>query len=237
MPAKRQLYQRSPVDFYGGPAAPGMRYSGYQTSRSRKGNGKYRAVNTGELKFHDIAVDDASIAQLGIIQNAGTINIIPQGTTDITRIGRKVTIKSISWRYQLEIPANATAGLTDTVRMIMYLDKQCNKATASSTDILETDDYQSFRNLTNTGRFQILHDETYTLTPPSAAGNGTANDNAGVQVNVAWYKKCNITIEWTGTTGVINTCTSNNLCVMTVAKTGAIMALESNVRLRFSDGK
>ena len=48
------------------------------------------------------------------------------------------------------------------------------------TDILESDDYQSFNNLANKGRFVTLMDRTYELNSNGAAGDGTSNDTLGM---------------------------------------------------------
>ncbi len=202
--------------------------------------GRYRSVGyvgaTGELKFHDIAVDDASIAVNGVIQNTGSINLIPQGVTEVQRVGRKCVIRSINWRYNLQIAAQANLTSDETIRMIMYVDKQANGATATVTGILETDDYQSFRNLANSGRFNILYDKTHSLNASAGGGDGTANDAAPMNINRAFYKKCSIPLEFDSTTGAITEIRSNNIGILTVSKNGTVAVLDSRIRLRFSDG-
>ncbi len=194
------------------------------------------ANRPGELKFFDLDVDDAVIVVDGQIQTAtGSINTIAQGVTEVTRVGRKCRIKSILWRYNLELVQGATVGLSETVRCIVYQDTQCNGATAAVTDILESDNYQSFNNLANSGRFRILYDKTHVLNPSASAGNGTANDVAQHDINRAFYKKCDIPIEFSATTGAITEIRSNNLCILTVSKTGGLAAMDSKIRLRFSD--
>ncbi len=190
----------------------------------------------GELKFHDVDLDDAVITAGG--QITATINIIPQGVTEVQRIGRKCTLKSINWRYQIGLPevdAQADPSDSDTVRVIMYLDKQCNGAAAAVTDIMESADYQSFRNLANSGRFQILVDKCHTLNHITLA-----SDNAGVVSQAimnrdgSFYKKVNIPIEFNSTTGAIGEIRSNNLGVLLLGQSG-IAGFNSKIRLRFSD--
>ncbi len=84
-----------------------------------------RYSNGGELKFHDVDVDDAVISSGGTVQTAGTINVIPQGVTEITRVGRKCTIRSINWRYTVTIPEaveQATPVSPDTLGRYTLLD-------------------------------------------------------------------------------------------------------------------
>ncbi len=214
------------------------RFAGYY--RKSGYYGRYGAGSAKpELKFHDIDVDDAVIAAGATIQNAGTINIIAQDTTESTRVGRKCTIRNINWRYKMRLPATSTQVDTgDTVRMILYLDKQCNGTTAVTTDILETADFQSFNNLANKSRFRILLDRTYPMFAMAGSGRGTTDTLAfGETIKVGtFFKKCSIPIEYdnTATTGALTTIRSNNLGVMLLSESG-LASFSSKFRLRFSD--
>ncbi len=191
-----------------------------------------------ELKFHDVNHDDAVISAGGTI--VPTINIIPQGVTESTRVGRKCTIKSIHWRYRINLAeqdAVATPPAGDSVRVIMYLDKQCNGATATTTGILESNSWQSFRNLANISRFQILYDKLININ-----FNNLASDNAAVVSSTVhdqdyiFNKKCNIPIEYDNSAndGTLTTIRTNNIGTLLLAARGnAIMV--SKIRLRFSD--
>ncbi len=195
-------------------------------------------VAAQELKFHDVDLDDAAIATAGAI--TPTINIIPQGVTEKTRVGRKCTIRAINWRYRMSLPeldAGASPSNGDVVRVVMYLDKQANKATAAVTDLLESANFQSFNSLANKGRFRVLHDKMYDINYMALA-----SDNAGVvsspqvQMSGEFYGKVNIPIEFddSASTGVISTITSNNLGVLLIGATAAA-GFDSKIRLRFSD--
>ncbi len=197
--------------------------------------GRY-AGSAGELKFHDVDLNDAVIAAGAQITDS--INKIAQGVTESTRVGRKCTIKRISWRYRMFLPeqdAVPTPFAGDNVRVIMYQDKQCNGATIVALDLLETDDEHSFYNLANSGRFRILMDKTITLNY-----TGLASDNAGVvsqtrySMEGTFNKACNIPIEFNNTTGAITEIRSNNIGVMLIGVT-AVAVFDSKIRLRFSD--
>ncbi len=188
----------------------------------------------GELKFHDVDLDDAVIAQN--IQITPSINLIAQGVTESTRVGRKCTVKSINWHYNLMLPNVGNVGAADVVRVVLYVDKQCNGATATATGIFESDDYQSFRNLANSGRFQVLMDRTHAIGRKSAAGNGTANDAPSEEFQYSFYKRCNIPLEFDNTTGAITEIRSNNIGVALISKSGVESGFFSKFRLRFSDG-
>lgn len=221
-----------------GPFGGGGYYKAGPAIKKKKYTPRTRVAGVGELKYHDVDVNDASIASNGVIQNTGSINLIPQNTSETGRIGRKCTVKSIMWRYNLELGAQSVVGNAETIRLIVYLDKQANGATASVSGnggILASDNYQAFNNLNNKSRFQILFDKVEVLNPQAAAGDGTTNDAADVELNGSFYKACNIPLEFSDDTGAITELRSNNIGVMTVAKVGTLAALVSKVRLRFSD--
>ncbi len=196
--------------------------------------GRYRGGPGTELKFHDVDLDDAVIDTAGTV--TASVNLIAQGTTESERDGRACTIKRIGWRYKITVPeldAVATPGAPDTVRVIMFLDKQCNGATATVTGILEAANYQSFNNLANKSRFRTLYDRTHQINYMSLA-----SDNAGVvsqgahSVNGSFYKDCNIKLEFDSTTGAITEIRSNNIGVLLISAAG-VAAFDSKIRLRF----
>ncbi len=217
----------------------------YRISARRKGYGRtsgyYGRYGQGphaELKFHDLDIDDATVAGPGTIAEDSCV-VIAQGTTESTRLGRKITIKSINWRFQITLGTTATAANTsDTVRVILYLDKQTNGAAAGVTDILETDNFQSFNNLANKSRFRTLMDRTYDLVIPSGSGRGSTDtlSYGDVTMHDAFFKKCNIPIEYdnTATDGSIATQRSNNIGVLLISQSG-LTNFDSSMRLRFSD--
>lgn len=193
-------------------------------------------VNNGpqlELKFHDVDLNDATIA--AGVNVTPSINLIAQGTGESQRIGRKVTIKQIGWRFQLLLPGQADITTsTETVRVIMYLDKQANKLTAAATDILETANFQSFNNLSNRKRFRTLMDRVYTLNTGVGAGDGTANDTGPTAIDDTFFKKVNIPLEFNAAAGALSEITSNNIGVLLIGLNGTA-AFDSKIRLRYTD--
>ncbi len=192
-----------------------------------------RFAKGGELKFFDLDLDDAVIAAAGGLTDS--INKIAQGTTEVTRIGRKCTIRSINWRFAVLLPESVlSSSATDTVRVIMYLDKQANGATAAITDILETADFQSFNNLSNKSRFRTLMDRSYDLTAAAGGGDGTTEDYGATLITDTFFKKVNLPIEFDSTAGAITEIKSNNLGVLMLSRNGKA-GFASKIRLRFSD--
>ncbi len=191
---------------------------------------------SGELKFHDVQLVDAVVATGGVV--TATVNVIPQGVTEITRVGRKCTLRSFNWRYRCTMPevdAVATPAEGDGLRVILYQDKQTNGATAAVTDILETADMHSFRNLANTGRFNILMDKVHRLNYLTLASDTDAVvSSADVTREYTFFKKLNMPIEFNGTNGTIGEIRSNNIGVLLVSDIGSI-GFDSRIRIRFSD--
>ncbi len=197
--------------------------------------GRYAGRNA-ELKFHDVDLDDAVVAVAGAV--VPTAIIIPQGVTESQRVGRKCTIRSINWRYQLTLPeqdAVASPAASDSIRMIVFIDKQANGATATATDILESDSWKSFRNLANSGRFTILMDKVHNLNYPTLASDGAGVvSSASYTEDHMFYKTCNIPIEYSSTTGAIGEIRSNNISIFTMSSNG-VCGFSSKWRVRFSD--
>lgn len=186
--------------------------------------GGFYGAGSQELKFLDVTTIDAVVAvDSWIVQNAGSVLNIPQGTTQSQRDGRKCVIKSLGWHFDISQDAIAAGTATPPgptkVRVIMYLDKQCNGATATNTDLVvdggSVNCALTFNNLSNSGRFRTLMDRTYILQPTAGGGPSAANcEWAGAGVSDSFYKKCNIPMEFSDTAGAISEIRSNNICWM-----------------------
>ncbi len=189
------------------------------------------------MKFHDVDIDDAVVAQGANIAQV-SCNLIAQGTTESERVGRKCIVKSIAWRFTIVLPTTATAAsANDTVRVILYQDKQTNGATATTATILASNDYQSFRKMSDVSRYTILMDRTYA--PNSTAGSGRGSTDtlsyAGIRIEDSFYKNCYIPLEFSATTGAITEIRTNNIGVLLLSAQGDA-GFFSKMRLRFADG-
>ncbi len=203
-----------------------MRVSGYY--------GRYnRGQPTSEWKFHDLSVVDVVVASAGSITTP-SCNTIAQGTDQDERIGRKCTIKSIEFRYSILLPTTVNVGDgSDEMRLIIYLDKQCNGETAIVGDILESADFQSFYNLANQNRFNILLDKTLLINALAGSGNGSSSDTFDCTRAFTWGKRCNIPIEFDATTGGIAEIRSNNIGILMISRK-QLIGFEGFMRLRFT---
>ncbi len=194
------------------------------------------AMASKEVKFHDLDIDDAVVAIGGTVAQA-SCNLIAQGVGESQRVGRKCTLKSINWRFTCGVPeadGAATAANSDVIRVILYVDKQANKAAAAVTDIVESSDYQTFNNLGNKGRFYTLMDRTYDVNRLGGIGTPADQDWAEVFHTDTFFKDVSIPIEFTAATGAITEITSNNVGVLLLGKTGTGV-FDSKMRVRFTD--
>ncbi len=237
---KRKRYSAAAnvLAVYRPPARPYKRRKTFVPGRDRVSGyyGRFSKAG-GELKFHDDSLDDTIVAASGSI--AASLNLIPQGVRESERVGRKCVLKSVQWRYKIQIPERDGVGVPadgDTLRIIMYVDKQANGATAAITDVLETASIHSFYNLANSSRFDILCDKLNTINYLSLASDAVgAVSQAKVIQNKKFSKKLNIPIEFSASTGAITEIRSNNIGVILISDRGTC-GFFSLFRVRFSDG-
>ncbi len=189
-----------------------------------------------EMKFFDTIRAAVVPGSTGTILN-NCLNIIPQGAVENNRIGRKCVIKSVMVHGNTNLPSTTTfADASDSVRFILYLDRQANGIAATITGILETASIDSFGQLANSSRFKTIGTWMHNLSADAASGNGTTDTTFEKSFQWAKYFKCEIPIEWdnSATTGVLTSVRSNNIGMLAITKSG-VMIVEYTVRLRFSD--
>lgn len=207
-------------------------------SRRQAPKGRFaRESSEGELKFFDtdLAFNVDATAE---IPATGQIALVPQGSTQNTRIGRKCFIKSIRVHGAATL-AGATANLTDLVFLYVIQDAQCNGAAATvtgDTGIFTAANLAAANmNLSNGQRFRVL--AKIVIEFNSSAGVTTAY-NAVVK-EFDRYIRCNIPMEFdaAATTGALTTIRSNNIFLVagTSGNADDATAVVGVARLRFSD--
>ncbi len=233
---RRNVRARTTFRRAGGASMARGRFAGYY----RKSGFYGKAGGDAELKFKDSSHTDVTVAA-GATILADSIVEIGQDTTEQGRIGRKVTVRSINIRYKVtlgEQDAVASFPPADSLRFVVYLDKQCNGAVATATGItgiLANTDMRSFNNLANKSRFTILMDRVFSPNNSVGASDGAGLVSvAGSQWNYSWYKKVNIPIEYNATAGAITEIRSNNIGMMLIGETSQI-GFDARVRVRYSD--
>jgi len=186
-----------------------------------------------ELKFFDTALS-FSFDATAEVPATGQLTLIPQGDTESTRDGRVAYIKSIQLRGFANFVPGAAAAQSSTVCFLyLVLDTQCNGAAAAITDVFTSNVAgTNLLNLNNSGRFRIL--KKWVITFNSAAGATTAFSNVTKQIE--FYKRCNIKVDWSSTTGAITEIRSNNVFLMAGSDgttSDDTVAFVGNARLRF----
>lgn len=199
-----------------------------------------------EIKFKDIAIAAAVPGFSGTILS-NCLNVIPQDDTESGRIGRKITISGIYLHGEVTLAGTTTTTQTcDEVRYIVYLDKQANGAAATAANIMASEPapgagavtIDSYRNLENVARFQIIFDKKFAVNQQVAvaAAPAVAITSGLVFKSFSFAKKCNIQIDYdsSAATGALTTVRSNNLGVLAISRRG-IASTEFNCRLRYKD--
>lgn len=105
-------------------------------------------------------VDLSSTAQLIAAQTTATVTLlngIDDGATSSTRIGRRVNLVSLTYRFSGSMAATTAGG--SPIRLLIVYDRQPNGATPAITDIVILDTISSTMNLANSKRFKVLVDD------------------------------------------------------------------------------
>jgi len=209
---------------------PGMtRTTGFY---GRFGQNAKAAGNKPELKFFDTTLAFV-IDATGEVPATGQLNLIPQGDTESTRDGRSATIKSIQIRGMIKADFGAAANPFGVTYMYLVLDKQANGAAAAVSDVLTNATMTNgMFNLENSARFVILKKWVHDWTPQA----GATTAFGAVARHVEFYKKVDIPITWSSTTGAITEIRSNNLFLIAGASSSALddlVGFNGVCRLRF----
>lgn len=229
MSAKRTYSQAMPVGKAPGKAAraydgsaiprPLLRAGGRMPVRSLASAGELKDLTL--TSTNRIAVNTAAFSTL-------LLNGCAQGTTAGTRIGRRITMKSLLLRWNFTLAAT-TAG-SGALRILVVYDAQANATAPAVTDILDTDNFVSGMNLSNNRRFKVLCDivlENGIGTPGPGACAGTR------YVRGDWNTEFN-----TGSAGTIGDIQSGSVYMLTAQSGNLITAAPLSTiftRIRFQD--
>lgn len=196
--------------------------------------GFYRRMTAGgaENKFLDTALSWNFDLTGEVPATGGQINLIPQGDTQSTRDGRKATITSILVKGSVSFLPTAAGAAADILHLYLVLDTQCNGAPAGVTDVFTgTNIADSPLNLSNSERFKILKHWKWNVCAKAGVATAFAGDSRALQ----WYKKCNIPLIFSSTTGAITEIRSNNVFFIAGSAGGSddIGGFSGTCRIRF----
>lgn len=186
------------------------------------------------LKFKDTDITNASIASAGEFVNSGTFLDINEGDDESDRDGREIIVKGLELKAHVT-NTNTLATLasgSNTTRIILYLDYQCNGAAPAVTDILETANVHSFVNWDMTHRFMILMDKC--INTHVSTHDGT-NWGGSSEVYLDWDIELDNSIMYKGTGSGIADLTSENIGMLLVSETDQAGIIKGFVRIVFED--
>jgi len=209
------------------------RYPGVVRTGGAYGKYGINARNAGlqpELKFFDTN-HSWSFDTTPEIQTPSSLNLIPQGTGEFQRDGRSCVIKSIQIVADLlMVPAAATT-VSVGCFMALVLDTQANGAAPAFADVFDFNSAADcLPNLNNEGRFRVLK-KWYWVFKPTAGVSAAYNHD---RKHINFYKRCNIALEFSSSTGALTELRSNNIFLATASTGGDDLVSISGVsRLRF----
>lgn len=193
--------------------------------------GRFKGPNR-EMKFFDTALS-FSVDATGEVPATGQLALIPQGDTESSRDGRMAYVKSIQMRGTMLLNPGGAASAATVVYMYLVLDTQANGAAAAVTDVFTSATLNgALVNLANSQRFKIL--KKWVIDFNTGAGATTAFNQTAKHFEL--YKKLNVPVSYSSTTGAIGEIKSNNLFLIAGSiNTDDLVTVTGVARLRFLD--
>lgn len=204
-----------------------------RAKRSYKAKTRMTFPSPSEKKYFDTALS-FNLDATGEVPASGQLCLIPQGTGESQRVGRKVTVTSIYINGAIGFAPGAGAISSDIATIYVVLDTQCNGAAAAVTDVLTgTNVVTAMVNMDNSARFRIL--KKFVIPMQSTAGVTTAYGQQYLPIN--WYSRCNIPLDYSADTGAIGEIRSNNIFLVagSFGATDDLMTVAGTCRLRYID--
>ncbi len=190
-----------------------------------------------ELKFRTRDITPVNLAIAGdFLTGADNLLGLAQGTSESTRLGRKITLKSLGIKGRLTWDPTV-ADQFNRCRVMVVHDTQANGAVpAAVTTLLQTADIDSYRNLLSGRRFRVLQDKTYTFNP---TGSDQAEISSIVQKPFHFYKQWKKPLQITYSTNAdeIAAMSNHNIFVFAISANETMQDITFNVisRIRYYD--
>ncbi len=190
----------------------------------RSQNRRIRKLERGpEVKVLDLNQNFTSVGTTGQIAN---LSLLAQGDTNITRDGNKIQAKKLDIRLKL----SKTVVTVDTLRIVIFVDKEQHGADPGLTDLMTTSAVDSFYNINQSQRFRILKDMTVVI---NADDTGVGADNV---YRIFTINLRNMPIHYIGTAADDASCGKNNIYIFMVALEDTTKSvIRSFSRLYFQD--
>lgn len=196
-------------------------------------SGKGSSLKRIETKYIDTTVALTTSASAGAISSPSFV-LITQGVAKNERIGRSIKVNKIQVKGAVVLTTQTDQNsASDIVRIILYEDRQCNKATIAVTDYLDTASYLSHNQLAESHRFKTLAQKVIPIAA-TVSLDTTANATGRVSIPFEMNVKCNCMVEYSGTTNNINVVSSRNLGMLIISREG-VASYEYKCRIRYID--
>jgi hypothetical protein len=204
--------------------------------------GKTKMIaSTREKKYEDRTIS----LTLGVVDQdghvTGSLSAVPQGTGASQRIGRKYVVTDFMCRYYINFGTESDAQQADeVVRVIFFLDKQCNGNGATPAEVLEPNpgqavtSYLAYKNMDQNDRFVILYDKTHKMDKQAGANNGGTDVFAATGSMGRCYKKGYWQHLCTGTGATVGDLATNNISMLAISKSNKC-TINAISRVRFYD--
>lgn len=163
--------------------------------------------------------------------------LIPRSTDASGRIGQACTLERIQINGSIRHLPGAAANPSDVLYMWLVLDKECNGATATLSDMfVGTAPEFLHMNIGNSNRFSILKKW---IVPLNVQG-GERNSTSSLNIALPWeaYIKCKIPLRWNSgdTTGAATNLLMNRFYIVHgVMNNAGLTSVDCNIRVRYKD--
>lgn len=227
MSARKRSYSVYQAKAFKAPAQQIVMASGRVLGKPRYAQSR---LSIAELK--DNTVRSTAVVPVFNTVTASTgllLNGVAQGTSAVTRIGRRITMKSLYIQYQINLLPTTTGA--SPLRMLVVYDSQTNGAAPAILDVVLTDELASPMNLGNARRFKVLCDEMVPCI-------GTAGPQTYMFKRYIKFGKGLNTEFGAGTGATVTDITSGSIYVYTWGSSGWQVATPGAVlysRIRFQD--
>lgn len=185
----------------------------------------------GELKVVDAYTNTADFCVTHPVFQS--IGLMDQGTTNLTRVGNQIYLKSLQISGVVCQNTAISSG-SNMIRFVVALDKSCAGSVPSATDLFlpvtgSTNNllYDPL-NLVNRDRFSIIYDKLVPLTASTTAGSCTA---------ISIFKRLNLKYDYTGGGATIASLRKNHVFVwmFTDSLHASPLSAQITYRTRFVD--
>lgn len=192
-----------------------------------------RVVNVNfELKWFSQSLFSATASTVGW-QYGSALAGLTQGFTQQTRIGSRVLCKRIEFTVFVS-PITAAIGLNGSLcRMICYHNKQAGGTLVTSQILFDLDVLNTFRNLTQSNRVQVLRDVQMPMI--HTGNNGTVTTSVGPCMRFFWRIPVNKVIVYQGNAGTISDIVTDDYGFGFVSDDAGCCAVSAVSKMIFTD--